>query len=211
MTLTGSNWRRDRGLHGPAKVSNAMLDSRWMQAVFLAPLRHCFALSMQLINNIPASVVRLNELRRPSAIAGLVVPVVVDAVETKPIRTGAHIGEEVLESAPRLMDGDASSAVPIVLLVSRTRTPINHRSPRVVGRRARHQMRAVAFAHETTAGSGVTAAKLVAVHKLSSAAVALAIPQSSVARDDGKFAEHAASQIDESGHRREFTRHGLIV
>lgn len=211
VTLSGSHWRCDRGLYGPAKAPNAMLDRDRLETVFLAPLRYCLALAMQLINNIPASVIRLNELCGPSAIAGFVVPVIVDAIEAKSIRTDAHVGEKILESTPLLIDGDASPAVPVVLLVSRTRTPINHRSPRVVGRRARHQMRAVAFAHETTAGSSVTAAKLVAVHELACTARALAIPQNSVARNDGKFAKYAAGQIDEGWHRREFTRHGLIV
>lgn len=85
------------------------------------------------------SALRLLLPRRPADIAGLVIPVVVDAVEREPHRPQAHIGQEVLKAdigpappsrdVPPTAHADTPSTVVLVLLMARVRASGQHRSP----------------------------------------------------------------------------------
>lgn len=69
---------------------------------------------------------------RPSAIARLVRPVVIDAVERFALGSLAHVLQEGFERSPVVAYGDASSAVQVEVQSFRVPTAFPHRSPRVV-------------------------------------------------------------------------------
>lgn len=60
---------------------------------------------------VATRVIRLFNVRRPAAIPGLVVPVMIDAIESQSQRPRAHVGEEVFELLPALAYLDAAPAV----------------------------------------------------------------------------------------------------
>jgi hypothetical protein len=70
---------------------------------------------------------------RPAAVAGFVVPIVVDTVERHSGGALAHIGEEVFEVAPPFAERDASSAIPLELSCFRVGAALPHVDPRGVG------------------------------------------------------------------------------
>ena len=60
---------------------------------------------------LPMAIRCLLSARRPAAIAGLVVAVVIDAVERHVCGTLAHVSEEVLKEKPSLADTDAPASI----------------------------------------------------------------------------------------------------
>ena len=75
----------------------------------------------------------------PSAVAGLVVPVHVDAVQTAPGWPLAHVRQEVFESLPSVTDANAAQSVAGVANASAS---AQHTAPCLVGRRLAHAVRA---------------------------------------------------------------------
>lgn len=78
---------------------------------------------------------RLNPVRRPPAVAGLVVPVRIKPIERRAFRPLAHVREEVLEPPPPLADGDPAAAVARPAAVGRPCATPDHRLPGDIGRR----------------------------------------------------------------------------
>ena len=72
---------------------------------------------------------------RPPAVAGFIVPIRIDPVNTV-IQPGprAHIGKEALEVTPRLADRDPALAVAGIRGITRVRASSVHRGPRFVRR-----------------------------------------------------------------------------
>ena len=71
------------------------------------------------------------------AISGLVMPVVVDAIERVLLAWPlAHVGEEIAEGKPPFADFDAAPAVPLPLRRSGVEAAALHRFPRSVGHSA---------------------------------------------------------------------------
>lgn len=67
---------------------------------------------------------------RPSAVSRLVVPVSVDAVNSRVFRTRPHIRKKVLEAAPSFANGDTSATVVGVGGISRVINTPQHGHPR---------------------------------------------------------------------------------
>lgn len=86
------------------------------------------------------SIRRLLVMCRPSAIAWLVVAVVVDSVNRVAWGPSSHISEEVFELLPSLAHFDAASAVILVFMVFHILATRNHSQPNVVLRGARHSV-----------------------------------------------------------------------
>ena len=118
----------------------------------------------------PRPVVGLLSSRRPTAVSGFVVPVVVAPVKGRSGRPLAHIGEEVLEpvrTAPPLADGDPPTAVAVGATIRFGAIAIHHRAPRSIGRRELPGRMAVPRAEsrcdlgaQATAGSDIAASKV---------------------------------------------------
>jgi hypothetical protein len=66
---------------------------------------------------------------RPPTVTGLVVAVVVDAIDGAAVGSLAHVGEEVGEGVPALADGDPSSAVVGPVLASGVVAALEHGLP----------------------------------------------------------------------------------
>src|SRR5262245_19364812 len=82
-----------------------------------------------------ASVPRLLSARRPAAVAGLIVPVVVHALDGPARWPGPHVSHEAAEPAlaqPVLADRDAAAAVAVPGDVGAARAALDHRAPRLV-------------------------------------------------------------------------------
>ena len=93
----------------PAQHSNAQGGS--LAADRLASVRENHTLTVKNDPCIAASVTVLDLRRRPSAIAGFVVSVVVDPVKRHPRRTFAHVFKEWFERLPTVAKRDASATV----------------------------------------------------------------------------------------------------
>ena len=67
----------------------------------------------------------------PTAIARLVISIIIDAVDLSfwPI---SHIGQEVVETAPALANGDPPPSIPEIILYVRIETAVQHCSPSAI-------------------------------------------------------------------------------
>src|ERR1700674_1542412 len=86
---------------------------------------------------------------RPTAIAGLIVPIVVDAVDRMLIRARPHVGKEAfkagqatLTAAPAGTDRDAATAVVGEMIAVPIGAASHHAAPRDIFRAAGHSVRA---------------------------------------------------------------------
>jgi len=92
----------------------------------------CLAVESQ--EPVVASVVLLFFHCRPATIARLVAPGAVDPVNCVPSRGPfAHVGEEVLERAPSLTNGNPDAAVSSVIVDANSRASRVHCEPRLIG------------------------------------------------------------------------------
>jgi hypothetical protein len=91
--------------------------------------------------HVVSSVVVLLDPRGPSAVLRGIIPIVVDAVETHPLGSLAHVLIEVLEPfAPAIADLDPASSLIAVLGTRRQITPLNHRGVDVIYFRGTHSV-----------------------------------------------------------------------
>lgn len=102
-------------------------------------------LATELDEPIRSTVVALLLLRRPPAVPGFVVAVVVDAVD-RIVRTGfrPHVGQEGRKPKPPLTDLDPPAAVTVEVPVLRVLTPLPHVGPSAVLRRLAARPRVMA-------------------------------------------------------------------
>lgn len=122
---------------------------------------------------IVGPVVLLDPHRRPAAVAGLVVPTRVDAVDGQPGRLLAHVGEEAFKGlAPFRGHGNALGAVLMKARVARSVAALNHAPPRPICRRAgmavrrvaRNALQAMNVAVKAAAGARLSAGQVAAAH-----------------------------------------------
>jgi len=119
-------------------------------------------------------------VRRPFAIAGFVVPVVVFALDRKPFRALAHVFKKILKGAPAFANGDTAASV-----VNVVQAPVEHVFPRFVSGRHTTPRRmavlpkplAMHVCFETSAGSRSSANDLRRRNTHHVAAVAFAQPK----------------------------------
>lgn len=156
------------------------------------------------------SVVCLLALRRPTAVAGFVIPMVVrPAVERGSVRSLPHVGEEVVEGQPPVADRDAVLSVMRKGRVGRLLATAKHAPPRRVCR----GWSAVAPAAVSVVKPCTPARHRVAADKRSALddggvpAVALTAPSDMSARTNcrqrrycGQLAELHAKEIFGGGH-----------
>jgi hypothetical protein len=71
---------------------------------------------------------------RPFAVAGFIVPVVVDAIDgVFSARPLTHVSEEIIKDQPAFADCDAATPIPFELDLFGVETPLLHLGPRQVG------------------------------------------------------------------------------
>src|SRR5579859_11850 len=87
------------------------------------------------LTSVAALVLALFARGGPTAVAWLVVPVVVDPINGPTSRAFAHVGEKVLERVPALAHRDPATAVVVVGDVAGISAPIKHVFPRPVSGR----------------------------------------------------------------------------
>ena len=80
----------------------------------------------------------LYEFVCPPAVPRLVMPLGVDAVERRPIRTDAHVVEKVLENYPLRTNQNPPAPIKWELVVLLVSAALEHRLPRPPRRRVRH-------------------------------------------------------------------------
>lgn len=152
----------------------------------------------------------------PAAVAGLIVPVVVDTVERSADRPFAHVGQEVDEDKPTFTDLDAS-AMPIAGVVGASSATLEHGRPGAISgrgeaanacavrKRPRPDLRGQLFL-ETSATSGVSGSEQARAAQEQGAASAAAVPEPTgavffvAARYDGEATEALSNQVFRGGH-----------
>lgn len=80
-----------------------------------------------------AAVSDLPAVGGPPAVAGFVIPIVVDAVDGHAVRLFPHVGQEVFKPAPTITDGDSTPPVIREILVLRAQATSAHPVPNAVG------------------------------------------------------------------------------
>ena len=76
-----------------------------------------------------ATIIGLFFWSSPAAVAGFVIPVVVDPIKGQSMRTFSHVCEKVNEIEPAFADGNASTSVAIPLIVIRIEASSFHVRP----------------------------------------------------------------------------------
>ena len=159
---------------------------------------------------IAAAVAGLFGRCRPTAIAGFVVAVVVDAVQRQLVRSFTHVGEEVtkaVRSLPSVADFDAASTVVFVKSIFGTTTPIKHSLPRTIRRRTSLSFAGVSmFRHSDThrfkfvaaTRCGVSFSQVLALNRTYDTTIADTSPMSIAYVFDGyKAAKLTSGEINE--------------
>ena len=172
----------------------AVGDARAPNAGFSCPSSD--AVSATIMRQVAAitAVLHLLLMCSPSAVAGFVVPVVVDAVQLEFGRGFAHIGQEVLEATPAFTDANASPPVASIGRVGFIQTSSTHRCPYLISRSLRHSMGSLdstlmgcGFASQTSAASRALIVQILAAYNDDTAALASAFPHYSGATIRGAF------------------------
>jgi hypothetical protein len=131
-------------------------------------------------NSAPSAIVGLFFWRRPTAIAGLVISIVVDAVDSQTRRRLAHIGEKALELTPSFANSDASTAIAGKSNMMRVGATFEHSRPASVAGCLRAVLRMAVFQEtgvlQTAAASGASAPEVSAPDAGNLAAIAQAGP-----------------------------------
>ena len=153
----------------------------------------------------PAGVVGLLFARCPAAVARLVVPIVIDALQRVLWRgLVAHIGVKVFKLAPAFADANAAPSVPLKVLMLWIIAPMKHRIPSVMNWMSGHAVRHP----QTSTRLRVVAPKLLSAHDGDRAAVTSTKPISAflivgrMETDDSEPIKSLSSQI------YAFTLHG---
>lgn len=168
-----------------------------------------------------ALILTLLQPSRPAAIAGFVVPVIVDAIERQAGGPWPHVRKEGVERVqPTLTHLDPAPAVVAIVHEGRLRAPRNHRTPRIVlGRLSPLFATALAVnrvSDGVQVGCKATARIDVAIPQVRSAslndssAVAVASPPCPRASVFDSFDDRQAANANAS-HVDEIVLHGLII
>lgn len=129
------NWRRKGSLVGPP-ATESPVNSIVVDASYLRPLAHTFGLAIQCECSIRCAVAHLLSVRCPSAVARLVVSVVILAVN-RVFRRGAwtHVFQKrIKRSSPSWANRNSSSAVIRKCVVAMVFAAVNHSAPHAVFR-----------------------------------------------------------------------------
>ena len=213
------DWCGHGTLNAPSALE-AVAHNMFHTAKPCRPFSRCQALTVELQKHIPARVVALLSMRGPTAIARLIVAVVIDAINRVALgRPNAHVGDEVFEAvAPSVAYDDASTTVVSEFVCLQwTMAPRYHRVPDVVVGVIRQAMRGVCTAGRFVAmastrngrASGHSSSDNVA----DGSAVAPADPSCFSGEpifvwrssDDGPASKLLTRQVSESRHKRYFS------
>lgn len=184
LTLTGAVLfdRGEQGAFGAPPSLNPAFDSAGGEALFSFPLGHAESFAVELEHHVRSMVVGLRTVVRPSAIARLVVPINVDAVDRVPGRPRAHVFNEGLEAVqPPLAHANAAAAVVLVTGEIRIRAASLRHCPRGICGRTTLAVRleacAIDVGLQAAAALNITAAQVFADRNFCISTVAAALPR----------------------------------
>lgn len=155
-----SRWFGQGSLDTPSANVDACPNKTTVYSKPLAPCRHWQGLATESQQSVGACVSILFLASSPSAIAGLVVAVIVDAVNrVLGRRSRPHVRNKILEPVPSLADLDSSGSVVWVVFAISVLASLNHGCPDFVGRRVRRSVSCTSCprkrSFEATAAFGV--------------------------------------------------------
>lgn len=120
-------------VHDTLRTRIGVLWRHFMASFAVRSVRPLLRSSFNSLHDVASGVQVLLPARRPSNVAGLVVPVVVDAVKGKAEWSLSNILSERLEGAPPLLtNGDASPSVVLEIRSIRISASLDHVRPSVV-------------------------------------------------------------------------------
>lgn len=126
-------WLRQGALDAPSEYAEAARDHMIGKPSALGPVREKQRLASEGERVTGSSISSLLCSGSPTAITGIIVPVVVDSVDGGRYRRAwTHIGEEVLERVPARTDRDSASAIDRIFGVSGIMAPVSYPHPSYV-------------------------------------------------------------------------------
>src|SRR5690242_6781846 len=99
-----------RLLGGPALAQTGP-DGLWVESDDLGPFFNTGCIAADRKKPVIAPISILHDGRFPSAISGLVMPIVVNAAQTCPDGPFAHVGDEVIENQPAFTNSDSTAPI----------------------------------------------------------------------------------------------------
>jgi hypothetical protein len=189
-------------------ASNPPPEGYWCDAEFARPVNGTESPAFPRDDKRIPFVARLLSQRCPSTVAGLVIAVVVDAIDRMLAGwSRAHVRQKVLKAVaarPALANTDSA---PSVFWISWISAPRFHRNPRIVFCGLGAAM--LLCPAQTSARCAVSRHQCIALDDLRSAAVAIAIPVDAAfvtrrvgACSDCQQSKSASSQVNDSGFLR---------
>lgn len=116
----------------PSELHNAAKQRSLRNAPLRRPLRQRHASSIEFDDVVGSHVPHLLLARRPAAVVGSVVPVVVTSIDRVTGWARSHVSKEVLEATPSLNDRNAAPAIVDKGLIRRIAAPALDAAPRIV-------------------------------------------------------------------------------
>lgn len=178
----------EHALSGPALLVPS-LEHVVAPSQVIRPVRERLSLAVPGYQDSVSPISYLSGPCRPAAITGLIVPVVVDAVQLHPFWTFSHVSKERLETiSPLVAHCDASTSVVPMLSFVRISAPRFCRRPRLICARStslgsvsvsRSQCYSDLCASTPTTG-GLSRRETVAKYDTNSAAITAALPHRAV-------------------------------
>lgn len=128
-TVPRGNYPRCKSmLHGPSSPQ-AVLDQLAIQAHQSRPIADRFSFPAKGQPKIVAFVIGLLQRSRPATVAGFIVPIVIDPVDTHSRGNGAHISQKRFESEPSLADLNSTRTIVGIFEMIGIQTATLHGTP----------------------------------------------------------------------------------
>lgn len=146
--VSGHGRRRQRQSVGycPAQSENSMRNCFTRQACLFRPLLKGHNLAVMAEPGVIPPVVLLDFLIGPDAVVRAVRSIIVDALDSKPLRALAHIPQKVLKTVkPAVADKNTQRAVTAKRLSCRVVAPLLHMGPNAIGPRSSLPVSSVFF------------------------------------------------------------------
>ncbi|RKZ91341.1 MAG: hypothetical protein DRQ40_09995 [Gammaproteobacteria bacterium] len=171
-------------------------------AVLKAPCGKALGFAIARIHSVSSCISGLFSVGRPTAVTGLVVPVIVDAINSKAIRHVPHVCMEGRKAVPPpVANPDSTSAVVLVSLVARAVTPPLHVFVAGVYSRSVEAVRRIFLLRKASTAFCPSSAKTMRVWVRDIATLTLAFPSHSHPKiagspKDSKPAKYLSSKVD---------------
>ena len=200
---------------GVVFVLESVVDLEAIHAKNFRRLSHSHSLSIDFNQPICPAISTLLFGANPSAISGLIVALVVDAVNRQASRPPTHVCKEIGKDHPSITNGNSAPAVIGKAFVLRARAPLNHPAPNAVlglicsgaaWRQSSCRSRCCSLRPKAPARRCISISQIDARHNARPSAIAGAPPTSPPRGgflrnfNNGKTPELLAGQVDQFRH-----------